>query len=267
MGAMAKITPAQIAIIGTVLTIISAVVIYFTLMKPQLELKDQHQQKFDAAELIANEDPAAKTDRKKALAEVARAEADWRRYDRALMPNIDISNLLTGQQQLWREQIKVLGPKVDKFLMADKSVRVVQKQIALPAPEADPNKIVRQVFTFELGSVAVQGTFPAILKHAGRWNQFDRLVLMDGLTLSGNSPRLTGQYTLTCFIFTHGAEKPGPAIPWAGTAPGGGFGGGGGGGYGAGYGAGYGPSPGGDMGAPAPPEMGGGDMGAPPPDM
>jgi len=261
MGAMAKITPAQIAIIGTVLTIIAAVIIYFTLMKPQFELKEQHQQKYDAAELIANEDGTAKADRTKALAEVARAEADWRRYDRALMPDINISNLITGTQQLWREQIKVLGPKIDKFLMADKSVRVVQKQITLPAPIADPNQVARQVFIYDIGSVAVQGTFPAILKHAGRWNQFDRLMLMDGLTLSGNSPRLTGSYSLTCFVFTHGATA-GPNIPQAQPAQGGGFGGGFPGGGGGGFpGAGYGPPPG--VGGPG--DVGG-EQGSPPPD-
>jgi hypothetical protein len=226
MGAMAKITPAQIAIIGVILTIIAAVIIWFTLIKPQNELMEQHQAKLDAATTVANRDPEAKRDRQKALAEVAKAEADWRKWDRQLMPDINISNLITGSEQFRVETVKLLGPRVDKFLTKDTSVRIVQKQLSLPAPSADPNAVAKQVFDLPLGSVTVQGTFPAVLKHTERWNKFDRLLLLDGLTLSGNSPRLNATYSLRCYIFTHG-EKAGPAIPQASPAQGGFPGGGG----------------------------------------
>jgi hypothetical protein len=46
--------------------------------------------------------------------------------------------------------------------------------------------------------------FNDILQHVQRWNRFGRLVLVDGLTLSGNSPRLVGQYSLRAVIFTQG---------------------------------------------------------------
>src|SRR4051794_34866405 len=117
---MAKITQLQVWIIGVILSIIAGVVVYFALIKPNQELKTAADQKYEAANAIAVTMPEKQTDRKKAVAEVAEAQRDWAIYDRTLMPNIDVSNLLTGVQQLWTEQVQVLGPKVEKFLRADK---------------------------------------------------------------------------------------------------------------------------------------------------
>jgi hypothetical protein len=75
----------------------------------------------------------------------------------------------------------------------------------------------------------VQGTFKNILSHVERWNRFDRLVLVSGLTLSGNSPNLVGQYNLQVFEYTHGDRTKAVAIPQAsggGAGGAGGFGGG-----------------------------------------
>ncbi|GAB4458054.1 MAG: hypothetical protein OHK0029_18730 [Armatimonadaceae bacterium] len=221
---MAKITQWQVWIIGVVLSIIAAVIIYFMLWKPGFEQKAQEQQRYDAAKAIADQRPTFERQLREAKVKVAKAEADWRRYDRALMPDINVSNLITAMQQLWREQIKVLGPKVEKFLLSDKSVQVVQGNIALPPPPTDPNAVNQKAFVYDLGNVTVVGNFRDILEHVKRWNSFDRLVLADGLTLSGNSPRLAGTYNLRAFIFTHGTDKPGDAVPSAG---GGGVGGGG----------------------------------------
>jgi hypothetical protein len=97
-----------------------------------------------------------------------------------------------------------------------------------------------------------------------RWNRFDRLVLVTGLTLSGNSPNLVGQYNLQVFEYTHGDRTKAIAIPQAsgGAGGAGGFGGGmmGGGGSmmgGAGMRGGGGPQMGGMAGAGAPAGGGG----------
>jgi Tfp pilus assembly protein PilO len=226
---MAKITQVQVWIIGVILAVIAGVGIYFGLIKPEQELLDAADQKYEAQKAIADTRPEKERDRKLAEKEVADAKAQWAIYDRTLMPNIDLSNLLTAMFQLWTEQGEVLGPKTTKFLQSDRSVRVVQASLQLPAPPTDPNEVNRKAYVYDLGQVTVQGTFENILKHAERWNKFDRLVLMDGLTLSGNSPALTGSYTLRAFIFTHNTDKAGPAIPQAAAAAGGmaGMGGGG----------------------------------------
>jgi hypothetical protein len=135
----------------------------------------------------------------------------------------------------------VLGPKAVRFLNADPTVRVVSQNFQVPAPPSDPNAVARKVFTFPMGQVVVSGRFNDILNHAERWNRFDRLALVTGLALTGNSPRLNGSYAVTVYEFTQ-ADKVGPAIPQA-TPSTGGF-------------------PGGDMGFPGgpPPGMPGGDF-------
>lgn len=224
---MAKITQVQVWIIGVILSIIAGVGVYFGLIKPNQELLDQATQKYDAAHTIALTENEKKKDQLKAKQEVAEAQRDWTNYDRRLMPDIDVRNLLTGIQQLWNEQVQVLGPKVEKYLKADNKVRIVQAAVKLDPPPTDPNAVARPVFTYDLGTVSVRGTFDNVLNHVKRWNKFDRLVLTDGLTLSGNSPNLVGTYSMRCFVFTHNFDKKGPSIPQA--AGGTGFGGGGGG--------------------------------------
>ena len=238
MGAMAKITQVQVIIITVVLAVIAAAIIFFTLIKPTQEAYAAADAKFVAAEAIANKLGDAKKDRTKALKEVADAQRDWNRYDRQLMPDINISNLIYGSRQLWNEQIDVLGPKTERYLKADTTVRVSQDTLSLPKPSSDPNAVAKKQFTFEMGTVSVVGTFGNILRHAERWNRFDRLVLVDGLTLTGNSPTIQGTYSLTTYIFTHG-DKVGTAIPQAAAATGGG-------GFGGGMGMGGGPMMGGE---------------------
>jgi Tfp pilus assembly protein PilO len=243
MGAQSKITRQQIYIIGAVLAVIAAIAVYFAVIKPQGEELAAQTSRRDSRQAKADEKPQADADLKKAKQEVLEAQRDWQRYERALMPQIQIGDLMVGIQQLWREQIKTLGPLTDQFLKADKTVQVLQSNIQLPAPPEDPNAVNQPLFVYNLGQVSVQGTFENILRHVERWNRFNRLVLVDGLSLSGNSPSLVGQYNLTCYVFTQG-DTPGPAIPQAGAGgrPGG-LGGGrpggmggppGGGGYGGG---------------------------------
>lgn len=247
MGAASRITRGQIAIIGSVLIVIVAAGIFFGLIRPLFARMTAANAKYDTQKAIADQRAAAEEDQRKAEQEVAEARNKWRRYDRQFMnADINIENLLRATQALWREQNVVLGPKVTRFLRADSSVFITQANIAVPAPPTDPNQVNTKVITLPLGNVSVIGSFNSILRHAERWNRFDRLMLVDGLTLAGNSPRLAGQYSLTCYIFTRG-ETPGEAIPQAG---------GGQGGFGGGFPGGGGPEgfPGGPGGFPGGPE-------------
>ncbi|MES2460210.1 MAG: hypothetical protein V4671_06485 [Armatimonadota bacterium] len=256
MGALAKITQMQVYIIAAVLVALVGAGIWFGLIKPKQEALDAAQQRYDAANAVAITRPQAEADQKKANQEVAVAKAEWNRFDSTLMPNINISNFLTGSQQLWNEQVLVLGPKVRRYLESDNKVRVTQSNITIPAPSTDPNQVNRKSFEIPLGSVSVQGTFQNVLNHVVRWNRFDRLVLVDGLSLTGNSPRLTGTYTLRVINFTRG-EASTETVPQAGPSTGG-AGGGFPGGPGDYPGAGYPGGPGGPEGMP------GGMEGAPP---
>jgi len=226
MGALARITKVQVFIIAVVLLAIAAAGIWFGLIKPQQDALDAAKARYDAAYPGSTDEKKAEAqkDLKKAEQEVEVANAKWAVYDRKLMPNIDVSNFIHGSQQLWDEQILVLGPMVEKFLRADTRVEITQANIALPAPSTDPNMVNRKAFTFPLGTVTVQGTFQNIMAHVQRWNKFNRLVVADGLVLSGTSPRLTGTYSLTAYIFTHGDPSKAIQVPQA-TSGQGGFGG------------------------------------------
>ena len=223
MGALAKITQMQVYIIAAVLTVLVAAGIWFGLIKPKQEALDAAQQRYEAANAVAITRSKEEADQKKANQEVAVAKAKWNAYDTKLMPDINVSNFLKGSQQLWKEQILVLGPLADKFLKQDTKVQILQSNITLPAPSTDPNQVNKKSFEFPLGTVSVQGTFQNVLNNVQRWNNFNRLVVVDGLTLSGNSPRLVGTYTLRVVIFTHGDPST-ETVPQA-TQSTGGFGG------------------------------------------
>jgi len=219
----------QVVIIGVVLTILVGAGIFIGLIKPMKDRLDAANSKYDSQtqtrDKAKSDLPVAKKDLEKAKVEVAEAQSRWAVYDRRLMPVIDLTNRFTGTKQLWNEQLRVLGPKILKFLYDDRSVKVVSEKIAIAAPSGDPNAVVRKLFIYPMGAITVQGTFDQVLKHTERWNNFDRLAMVSGLTLSGNSPTLTGTYNLTVFEITH-FDKVGPEIPRAGNVTGGGGGGG-----------------------------------------
>jgi hypothetical protein len=241
---MAKITPLQIWIISIVLSLIAGVLIFFLLIRPAQDRLAQADRKFSDNEQVVLTRSAKEKDKKLALQEVAEAKAKWGVYDRQLMPNIDTTNRYTAMTQLWAEQLNTLGPKVRNYLYADKKVQVARESIALPAPPTDPNQLARKAFVFDFGQIDVVGSFNDVLNHVERWNKFDRLVVADNLSLQGNSPRLVGSYSLSCYVFTH-SDTIGPEFPSAAGGNGvggarGGFPGGGGGFPGGGGGGGYG---------------------------
>ncbi len=222
---MSKITKAQIYIIGAVLAVIAGVGIFFGLVKPAMDEYDAQKKKFDDRSLVAARRGQAENGLKDAKKQVAQAEADWEVYLNRYMPPINVSNTYTAWQSLVNEQVNVLGPMLDKFVRADKSVRLQQVGFSLPAPPDDPNSALSELFVFSPGSIQVAGTFKNVLKHAERWNNFGRLALVTGLQLQGNSPNLVGQYGVTIYEFTRGDKAKAVVIPQAGGGAGGGMGG------------------------------------------
>lgn len=247
---MGKITNWQVWIIGVVLSIIAGVLLYFFLSKPVIESTQAINTQAEADETAAAKKPEYERELADAKKTVARANASWARYDRQYMPDINVKDRIKAMNQLWQEQIKVLGPKVQKHLYADKKVRVVQANLQLAPPPTDPNAVAMQkAITYDFGNITVVGTFKDIMAHVSRWNKFERLALADGLTLSGNSPNLTGTYNLRVFVFMHGTDNIGPEVPSAGGGGANGFGGGG---FGGPAGGGFRPSgPGGFSGPPS----------------
>lgn len=226
---MNKLTRPQIWIIFGVLSLIAGLTLFFTLNQPRRDDIDREEKRRSDRQQIADQASAADKELEAAKKQVVKANADWEVFDRRFMPRINLGNLYTAWQQLQDERLRVLGPKLDKFVKGDKTVQIVQASFQIPAPPDDPNQTISPSFTYS-GSVTVSGNFDAILKHVERWNTFDRLALVTGFTLQGNSPQLVGSYSVQIFEFTQGGDKPGPTFPSAGGAggAGGGFPGGGG---------------------------------------
>lgn len=239
---MAKLTRPQIFIIGGVSAVVIAIGGYFGLIDPAIKIRDAEEQRLATRRSVADGLSSAKKKEADAKKKVAQAKADWNVYERQYMPPVDVSNTYSAWQDLINEQVRVLGPKLDKFLNGDKNVTVVQGSFALPAPPSDPNMSINELYVFTPGGVTVQGTFKNVLANAERWNRFDRLVLVTGLQLTGNSPALVASYNLQVFEYTRGDRTKAIAIPQAAGGNGGMGGGMGGGMMGGGMGGGKGSS-------------------------
>jgi hypothetical protein len=228
MQAIAKLTVAQIWIIFGVLSVLTAALLWYFLIKPREEEITKQASIVTQKRPDADALPASIKDLAKANQEVAAAKLEWARYDKRYMPQITTNDPWDGTQQLWKQQMFELGPKIRNFITKDKSIQITGMNLQLPAPSSDPNVVSGlTLLPYELGTITVTGTFENILRHVERYNTFDRLIMVRDLTLSGNSPNLVGTYAITCYIFPQDNGKgKGIPIPQAGGGMGSMMGGG-----------------------------------------
>ena len=246
------LSPAIVAAVGAVLILLTVAGLFFFLIKPTMEQTSAAQARLDAAAPDATDAEHRKA--QKLLdankIKVQQTKLQWAQKEAALMPPYDVSgDRFMAVRQLTYELEHYLGPDLERY-MKTSGVKSTTK-FTLPTPPVNPNDITNAPLVIPLGQITVNGSFRDILTHFYDWQYFNRLVLVDGLSLHGNSPYMTGTYTATVFIFPQGDKVP-PPIPQAG---GGAAGAGKGGGR-----PGFGGSPGGMGGSP-------GGMGGPPPNM
>ena len=135
------------------------------------------------------------------------------------MPPYDVSlPRMTAWQQLSNELTYNLGPDVERWIPRTGVTPLSTFSIA--APPNSPNAITNAPLIIPLGSVNVQGDFRRILYHFLKWNDFNRLVLADGLSLHGNSPNMTATYTAEVIIFPQGDDNLAKPIDAAGGGAG-----------------------------------------------
>lgn len=183
---------------------------YFILVKPAMETRDANMKTRD--DTIANggtqDNVRIKNDDLLlAQQEVAQAQSLMDKYMREKMPNISLQDRRIGMLALWHEQSEVLGPLLIKWIN-NSGVRL-SSSISIQAPPANPNAITYDAVTpikIDLGRISVTGTFKQIMKHIRMWNSCNRLVLIDLPTLSGESPNITCEYSLSVFIFPRTAS-------------------------------------------------------------
>ena len=263
----ARLSPLVVAIVGVVLSLLAIGLILFLLIKPTQESIATQQARLDAnAPGDSPESRQAGLDAKKkkglkdvrdAKLQVQMTKMQWAQVEAALMPPLDVSDRNKAFRQLTFELTHYLGPDLQRHLALTKGV-TSPTRFALPAPPTSPNDaMIRSgVLEIPLGTVNVNGDFRHILAQFSNWQYFNRLVMVDGLSLDGNSPYMQGSYTATLYIFPQNDDRLAAPIAKAGVAGtgaaggGGGYPGGGGGGYPGGGGRGGGGYPGGGGGYP-----------------
>ena len=244
-----RINPIAVAVIGSVLSILAVVLITFLLIKPTQERYDAAKSRWDAAypDSTQSAQTGAKNLLEKNKADARATYAKWDATQKALMPPFDVSKRYQAWGQLAHELSYNLGPSLERWITRTGVVR--QTAITVPAPPNSPNDITNAPLRIPVsgGAIQVGGDFRTLLTHVVEWNNFNRLVLIDGLALSGNSPYMQGSYRAQVIIFPQNPTNVGKTLDTAGTGgttglrggPGG-FPGGPGGGYpGAGGAGGY----------------------------
>lgn len=216
---LSKLTLQNVIVIGIVVAAVIASGIFFVLIRPtQAEIKNLDTQ-IEAASQRAAQLPQAKKQLEDAKKEVEQARLKWARYERSKMPDIDMTDRLKAALAYWKEPERTAKVLQD-FVSKSQDV-IFLGGFAIGIPTTDPNQLPWPVWVVPLGTFQVQGDFESILRHVERWNNAPRLVLIDGLQLSGVSPQLIGQYTATLFILPRAKnDRPAEPLPSAGGAGG-----------------------------------------------
>jgi hypothetical protein len=243
--------PIIVAVVGAIACLLAIILPYFLLIQPTQGRIDAANARFQAA--FNDSTPTAHAAAQKSLDDANASAADirsqWHVKEKTLMPPFDVSHRDTAWKQLAHELSENLGPSLERWMSHAGVVQL--SSIAIQAPPNSPNGITGSPIPVPVnssGTMTVGGDFRSLLAHVLKWNDFNRLVLIDQLKLAGNSPNMQATYSATVFIFPQNGDKLGATIAKSGVggATAGGFGGGGygGGAYGAGGGGrGYGGPP------------------------
>jgi hypothetical protein len=209
-----KLKIIHVAIIGALACIIAGTFMLFLMVKPAQARLVTLQERYQKAEGMWQR--KAQVERELEDAKQKNHLMFWKLnyYMDHKMPNLSFSNRTVGMVQLWKEQSITLGPLL-KSWPAKTGVKLTST-FTLPAPPVSPNSLETTLIKIPVGNFTVVGDFATIMAHIRSWNKFPRLVQIDPVSLTGESPNLTATYAVTVYIFPKG--DPGPTVPMAGGA-------------------------------------------------
>lgn len=214
-----RINPILIAVIGVVLCLAAVGGITYFLILPERTKSDAATQRYNAAypDSTPQAQKAAHLDLVKAQGQVQQAQLQWRVIENTIMPRYDVSHRYLAWQQLSHELAINLGPSIQRWIPLTHVVPLTD--ITIAPPPASPNAITAAPLIVPIGSGTLQvgGSFRNILYHVQQWNNFNRLVQIDGLALHGNSPYMQGEYTAKVIIFPQNDTVLGKPITAAGS--------------------------------------------------
>jgi hypothetical protein len=268
---MSRLTLLHINIIGVVVALIVGAALYFTLITGAQEAKDAAQKEYDAVKTVADTLPKARADLATAIKNEQVATAQWQVFDKAYMPVIGYTTdrMTTMMRTFWpnhgRSWPERFRRTIMNYMNRERRLRGIVWEnpgvLVLGPYGPDPNTISPDGsgvglegphhYTYQM---RVRGRdLRTLLAHVRNWPSISQagVPVVNGFTVSGNSPNLVADYTITFTIIVK------DAIPPADGRVGGSLsgGGGGGGGFGRG-GGGFGGPPPGTMSGPGGPTPG-----------
>jgi hypothetical protein len=237
---LTRITPLVVAIIGSVMTIAAIVLIYFFMIQPIRTKTEEASTRRDAAVSSGgtqNDVTKAKADLVNATVQAKATTVAWHGKEVALMPPFDVSKRYSAWRQLSHELSENLGPSLERWMARSGVVQL--SSISIAPPPSSPNDITGAPLVIPVsgsdGAMSVEGDFRRILAHLVKWNDFNRLVMIDKVELHGNSPFMQCKYNASVIIFPQNPTAVAAPVTSAGTGAAagaaGGFGGGGPGAY------------------------------------
>lgn len=210
----------HVIIIGVVICLIAGAGMFYLVIKPANEKYAQVEAAYIAAAQTGTAENVQRSliELQQTQVNAIRTNNEFKIQMNKRMPNLSFARRDIGMTALWDEQIFTLGPLIESFARGDKNVTVTPYNVTVSAPPVDPNSPVfdLDVLEFKFPALSVRGNFSNLMKNVTRWNNCSRLVMVDPVSLSGNSPDLTASYSITCYIFPK--EKGGDRITMAGGA-------------------------------------------------
>ena len=197
-----KLKSVHVVIIGSFACALVVAGLYFLIIKKQYQqlgaLNTQYQQ--------LSQEYARKPQAEARLAEAREKNrivlVKYDQYLREKMPPITFQDRAQGMIALWKEQAEVLGPMLQSW--PRRTGVILASGVQVPAAPVNPNAIDTSLITIPIGSFSVRGDFSTILSHLRSWNKFNRLVRIDVGRLTGPSPGMQADYSVTVFIFPRG---------------------------------------------------------------
>ena len=247
-----RIPPIAIAGIGSAIILIAVGLIFGLMIKPNQDEIAAQNSRYDQnyPDSTPTAQRAAQSGVVSAQKQVNEIKYTWSIYDQRLMPRYNVGlPRMDSWKQLIAELTYNLGPDIEKWIPRTGVLPLTS--VSISAPPASPNGVTNGPLIIPIGTsgggggggggypgggggggypgggggggggtITVAGDFRRILYHYQKWNDFNRLVLCDGLALHGNSPFMTATYTAEVIIFPQGDDSLPQTLPVAGGGAG-----------------------------------------------
>ena len=209
-----KLKTIHVVIIGCFACVVVAVGVYFLIIKKSCARIDGLNARYQQAQQVWQRKASVEAQLEAAKQEYRLVKWEYEKYEKEKMPSVSLQDRAQGMIALWKEQAEVLGPMLQSW--PDKTGVTLRSDVSVPAAPVNPNSVDPSIIRIPIGSFRVTGDFRTILSHIKSWNKFNRLVQIDFGGLTGPSPGMTAEYTLTVYIFPQGEAGPNVAMAGGG---------------------------------------------------